>query len=128
MLRSSCRIQVRAALRHLLRIVAAREGGGSGSPATITSIEAVIQVFDQYMRDVCGLAEATRLYRRRYAREFLAIKFGHRPIDFHRLGPADPMDFVADYAVRCSLARAQVAGSSLRCFLQFVQWKGWCDE
>jgi site-specific recombinase XerD len=126
--RSSHRIQVRAALRHLLRVVSAPKSEGPGTAAAVTSIEAVIQVFDQYMRDACGLAEATRLYRRRYAREFLTVKFGRRPIDFHRLGPADPMDFVADYAVRCSPATAQVAGSSLRCFLRFVHWRGWCDE
>jgi integrase/recombinase XerD len=128
MLRSSHRIQVRAALGHLLRIVAARGSKGSGTPTALTSIEAVIQVFDQYMRDACGLATATRLYRRRYAREFLAVKFGRRPVDFHQLGPADPMGFVADYAARCSPATAQVVGSSLRCFLRFLQWKGWCDS
>jgi site-specific recombinase XerD len=125
--RASSRIQVRAALRHLLRIVAAPKSEGSGTEAAITPIEAVIQKFDQYMRDACGLATATRLYRRRYVREFLGVKFGRRAIDFHRLGPADPMSFVADYAARCSPATAQVVGSSLRCFLRFLQWKGWCD-
>jgi site-specific recombinase XerD len=127
-LHSSHRIQVRAALRHLLRIVALRDSGGSASLVALTSIEAVIQDFDQYMRDVCGLAEATRLYRRRYAREFLTVRFGRRPIDFHCLAPVDLMDFVADYAVRCSPATAQMAGSSLRCFLRFAQLRGWCDE
>ena len=126
-LRSSHRIPVRAALKHLLRLVAARRGKGSGTAAAITSIETFIQLFDQYMRDACGLSAATRLYRRRYAREFLAAKFGRRPVDFHRLGPTDPMGFVADYAARCSPATAQTAGSSLRCFLRFLQWKGWCD-
>ena len=127
MLRSCHRIQVRAALRHLLRLVAARQDEGSGMAVAITPAETVVRDFDQYMRDTCGLSEATRLYRRRYAREFLTAKFGHKPVHLHRLGPADPMDFVADYAARCSPATAQVAGSSLRCLLRFLQGRGWCD-
>jgi len=126
--RSSYRIQVRAALRHLVRLATAHDGTGSGLTVDVTPIESVVSAFDQHMRDTCGLSEATRLYRRRYAREFLAVKFGRRPIDFHQLGPADPMGFVADYAARCSPATAKVAGSSLRCFLRFLQWKGWCDS
>lgn len=122
------RTQVRAALTHLLRLVAARRGESFRTAAAITPIEAIIRVFDQHMRDACGLAEATRLYRRRYASEFLTAKFGCKQIDFHRLGPTDTMGFVAGYAARCSPATAQVAGSSLRCFLRFLQWKGWCDD
>lgn len=126
-LRPRHRIEVRAAVGHLLRLAAARQGEGSSKAAAITPAEAVVRDFDQYMRDACGLSEATRLYRRRYAGEFLTAKFGRKPVKFHRLGPADPMGFVADYAARCSPATAQVVGSSLRCFLRFVQWRGWCD-
>ena len=126
-LRASSRIQVRAALKHLLRFISTPKSGGANEMADVTSVEGVVHVFDQYMRDVCGLAEATRQYRRRYAREFLSLKYGRRAIDFRRLRPIDPMDFVADYAERCSPATAQVAGSSLRCLLRFLQWKGWCD-
>lgn len=122
------RIEVRAALRHLLRLVAARQGEGSSMAAAITPAETIVRDFDQYMCDACGLSEATRLYRRRYAREFLTAKYGRKPIDFRRLRPADPMGFVAGYAARCSPATAQAVGSSLRCFLRFLQWRGWCHS
>jgi len=47
-----------------------------------------------------GLASATRLYRRRYAREFIQFVFGIEPIRWARVRPHHVRAFIAQYAFR----------------------------
>jgi site-specific recombinase XerD len=42
------------------------------------------------------------------------------------LRPKDVMDFMAEYAQRCRPGSIQVAASSLRRFLRYLQFQGWC--
>jgi integrase len=62
----------------------------------------------------------------RYAREFLGQSFGDGPLRWEDLRPQGVMEFVADYAARCRRSSAQVAASSLRCLLRFLQFRGDC--
>lgn len=69
----------RAALRHFLSML---NVGDTFEPLSSGSamVAATVADFDRFMNDVCGLSHATRLYRRRYAHEFLTWRFkGGRP-------------------------------------------------
>jgi integrase/recombinase XerD len=119
-------IPVRTALRHLLRCM--------GRPPRVVkvhpeapAVEAVVKEFDEYLQKVGGMAFDTRLYQRRYAREFLWATFRRKPIRWERITPGQIMKFVADYARRCSPATGQVAASGISSLLRFAQLQGWCD-
>jgi site-specific recombinase XerD len=87
-------------------------------------IERVVAAYDAHLRDAAGLADATRLYRRRYAREFLTAAFGTRPIRWARLRPEHVREFVAGYGRTGRVASAQVAADGLRSFLRWLQMRG----
>lgn len=121
------RICVRAVLRHLLRCMGRPIKLSPAHAVTSSAIEGVIREFDQYMHQVGGLAEATRLYRRRYAHELLLATFGGGRIRWQRLTPTRIMEFVADYARRCSPATGQVVATAISSLLRFAQLRGFCD-
>jgi len=120
------RILARAALGHFLNC-RNKEGGCPAKTHDKTNPPCtVIDAFDRYMQSVCGLASATRRGRRRYAREFLYQVFGTGTIHWGRLKPEHILRFVAEFARHCSPATAQVAASSLRGLLRFLQFQGHC--
>jgi integrase len=90
------------------------------------AVDSVVKDFDEYLRNVGGLADNTRLYRRRYVREFLQANFRRGPVRWERLTPPMIMNFVADYARRCSPATGQVAASAISSLLRFAQFHGFC--
>ena len=117
--------QVRAALGRLMRV----PGGPlqRPRPATpLTPVEAILERYRGHLGDTCGLAQATCSYRLRYARGFLQGQFGDGPINWAAIRPEDLMAFTADYAARCRPGSAQVAASSLRSLLRFLQLHGYC--
>jgi integrase/recombinase XerD len=117
--------QVRAALGHLLRL----PGGPLQRPRPTsppTPVEAILELYRGHLRNSCGLAESTCSYRLRYARGFLRSKFGDGPVNWGALRPEDLMAFTAEYAARCRPGSAQVAASSLRSLLRFLQLHGYC--
>lgn len=115
--------QVRPALNHLLRLLRGRTGGGrSDSP-----IDTEVQQYRDHLRRICGLSEATCLYRMRYAREFLQGRFGQEALDWDALQPKDIVAFAVGYAERCRRRSAQMAAESLRSFLRYLQFHGRCN-
>src|SRR3954454_11670649 len=117
--------QVRAALGHLLRL----PGGPLQRPRPAsppTPVEVFLELYRGHLRTDCGLAESTCSYRLRYARGFLSGRFGDGPVNWAALLPEDPMTFTAAYAARCRPGSAQVAASSLRSLLRFLQIHGHC--
>ena len=66
---------VRAGLGHFAAIL---RSAGHLAPAEAKDVEGVdleVRRFDEYMLNTVGLQDATRLYRRRYVREFLDSSF-----------------------------------------------------
>jgi integrase/recombinase XerD len=116
--------QVRPALNHLLRLL--REKGILCKAGRHWPIDLVIEQFAVYLREVGGLSEATCVTRTRYAREFLEMKFGRRKPRWTALQPKDVLSFVKTYAQRARPSSTQVAASSIRCFLRYLQAQGWC--
>jgi len=114
---------VRAALSQLLVML----GQGRLLPPDYqisAAIEGALHQFDDFLRDVCGLTELTRLSRQRYVRAFLLSLFGAEPIDPQRITPKALINFVSNKAV--GLMPSSVGGllSALRSYLRFLQFKG----
>lgn len=114
---------VRAALNQLL----AMRGEArlcSPSPPSFPGIEAMVARFDTYLGAVCGLADATRRYRRRLVRGFLIGLFGDRSVDAHRITPEVLIGFVTERAHAERPGSVGVRSCSLRSFLRFLQLEG----
>jgi integrase/recombinase XerD len=122
----TCLARASPGLSHLLRFLRDRSPAGVLASTTPQPFDAVVQPFLLYLRDTCGLAESTCLRRSRFAREFLQGKFARGPIRWEALQPSDVLSFVVEYAKRCQPS-AQVAASSLRSFLRYLQFQGWCQ-
>jgi site-specific recombinase XerD len=119
---------VRAALRHFEVVL---DEGGHRSPQRAegsTAADREVERFDEHLRTTCGLRESTRLYRRRYVREFLHEFFGDGQVDVARLGPQDVVSFVSRRASRLKSGSAQVLASSLRSYFRFLRLCGDCGE
>lgn len=115
---------VRAALRHLLRaseLPVAEEFDSVDQPTRL------LNQFDRYLQRNAGLAESTRRYRMRYARELLAGFCADGEVDFESLTPKGVMDFIVSFASRCNRPSTQVAAVSIRSFLRFLQFEGLCN-
>lgn len=121
------RFTVRAALHHFLMIL--RRDGHVPQPASgvPSAIATAVASYDTYLRDTCGLAEATRLYRRRYAREFLQAAFGGQPVTPATLEPVDIERFVSTRGQKCRPGSTQVLASSIRSWLRYQQVIGACS-
>jgi len=118
--------EVRAALNHLSAMLSSgRDLGADSRPPS--PADALVERYRRHLSGTCGLAEATCRYRVRYAREFLQDRFGGGELRPEAIRPTDPMSFVAEYADRCRPSSAQVAASSLRSFLRYLQLLGLCD-
>ena len=103
-----------AALRHLL-LHLRREGRVTARTTNVRRVVGrVVGEFDAYLDCVCGLAIATRLYRRRYAREFLQFVFGAERIVWRRIGTEQVQDFIVQYGGDGRFAASQVAAVSAR--------------
>jgi integrase/recombinase XerD len=86
----------------------------------------LVAVFDQHLTKVCGLSPATRLYRRRYAREFLERRFEEKRWDLTKLCFADFVNYVKFRASRLKPASIGVMMTSLRSLVRFLEFEGQC--
>jgi site-specific recombinase XerD len=118
------RANVHAALRHLLRHLRDEQFLSASAPVDGPIEARIVAEYDDYLHSTCGLAAATRLYRRRYAQEFLQHVFGSGRVDWRRLRPHHLQSFIARYGCDGRLAAAGVAAGSLRSFLRWLQLRG----
>ena len=93
-------------------------------PERVTPIDRLIGRFEQYMSQVCGLADATRLHRRRFSRQFLMWRFGKRPPRPEHIHRSDLLGFVGARAKTLRHGSVKVLTVSLRSFLRFLQMEG----
>ena len=90
----------------------------------LTPIDRLIGRFEHYMSQVCGLADATRLHRRRFSRQFLLWRFGKRPPHPAQIHRSDLLRFVQSRAKTLRHGSVKVLAVSLRSFLRFLQMEG----
>lgn len=117
----------RAALRQLLRHCGGARQSVRQAAGRKPALERTVTEYDAHLDNACGLAPATRQYRRRYALEFLRFVFGARPLDWRHIRPDVVHDFVARYGTTGRIAAAQVAAISLRSSLRWLQFQGRVD-
>jgi len=118
------RVNTRAALHHLLRCLRAAGLAAARPKAQRRAIARIIGEYDGHLQSTCGLADATRLYRRRYAGEFLEFVFGAKQICWRRLAPRHVQSYIAAFAKDGRVAAARVAATSLRSFFRWLQLRG----
>ena len=114
---------VRAALNQLLLMLGHKRllpGASKGSVA----IECSLHQFDNYLDNVCGLTESTRLNRQRQVRTFLVELFGAGPINSSDITPEILIKFVTNKAASLKPSSVGVLLGSLRSYLRFLQFKG----
>jgi len=114
---------VRAALNQLL-LMLGEDRLRPAVPSVPPAIEALVDRFDVYLDQVCGLTEATRWYHRRYTRTFLRWLFGDSPVHCGRISAEDLRGFVYEQACGQQPGSAGVMAYSLRTFLRFLQLQG----
>jgi len=119
---------VRAALGHFAAIL--RGAGYLTRPQAkrVDGVDLEIQHFDDYLLHTVGLQEATRLYRRRYVREFLQEFFPADHIDPLRLLPEDLVTYLSKRGAGLMLASMKVLASSLRSYFRFLRLQGRCEK
>jgi integrase/recombinase XerC len=113
------RPDLRAACAHLLRIL--RDRGVIPRPATSTvPFDAEVDLFDEHLRNVRGLADETRRNYRRIARRLLEVRFGTAAIVFPALQPAAVRQFIADQLEhRATPANARLVASALHAYFRY---------
>jgi site-specific recombinase XerD len=114
---------VRAALNQLLAM-RGEARVDPPRPLSFPGIEAMVARFDTYLGAVCGLADATRRYRRRFVRDFLVGLFGDGSVDVRRITPEALIGFVTERVRAQRPGSVGVLACSLRSFLRFLQLEG----
>ncbi len=122
------RSTVRAALNHFLRTLQHQGLAVSAPSVPPTPVEEETAAFDGHLVEVCGAALQTRIYRRRYVKQFLFSLFGTGPVDCRSLLPQDVMTYVAARARECKAGTVKVMASSLRSYFRYLVLRGLCDR
>jgi site-specific recombinase XerD len=119
---------VGAGVRHFSAALRDREPAASVHRRKPDALDFELQRFDEYLRTASGLQEATRIYRRRYVREFLHEFFRDGAVAMSRLTPKDVIAYVSKPAARLKPTSAKVLASSLRSHFRFLRLHGKCEE
>src|SRR3990170_3832278 len=112
----------RAALRLLLQMIGINKICNTAS--INPHIDTIVKEYNDHLEDICGLAKATRLYHRRYAREFLDRVFKSKKPNFKHLTPHIVVNYVNKINKGYKKSSLGTLISSLRRFFTFLQFKG----
>ena len=115
----------RPALNRLMTMLGCRKPSARSDEET-GAVGTLIRDFDQHLAKVCGLSAATRIYRRRYAREFLAWRFKGKGPDLAELCFADFLSYVKVKAPTLKPASVGVMITALRSLVRFWEFRGYC--
>jgi len=113
----------RAALLQFLSMFDVAQPSSSGS----TMVDAAVADFDRFMGDVCGLSDATRLYRRRYSHEFLTWRFKGGRLDPTLLRFTDFLRYVSWRSLSLRPGSMSVMITSLRSLVKFFEFGQQCQ-
>jgi site-specific recombinase XerD len=93
----------------------------------MTPVDREVWQFDNHLDQAGGLALNTRLYRRRYVRQFLSHLFGCGPFEPEKIKPRHVMDFAANQAAARKPGTAKVIVGALKSYFKYLQLRGLCD-
>jgi integrase/recombinase XerD len=121
-----CLNTCRAALRHLVSIL--RDDGlyEDAPRRPLTPVDQEIELFDDYLRDVCGAARQTRLHRTRHVREFLTRVFREGAVEREQIHPDCFGRFLTIRARNCCPSTLGVITGGLRSYVRFLEFLGQC--
>ena len=111
-------VVARAAINHLLRMLAQDDPGRSLHPAT--PHDALLAQYHHFLRQTCGLATQTCLCRLHFVRQFLQRCCGDAPVDFSHLRPHAFQDYFRHYTGHLKPASIAALATALRSFLRFL--------
>lgn len=123
---ATTRTACRAALSCFVRFIREQKLAPKPNPR-LSKQDLLVAGYDRYLHEVAGLAAATRLYRRRYAREFLAAVECVSAEALARIRPRDVVSYIEQSARRLKPASASVLAVSVRDFLRFLAAKSGVD-
>ena len=123
---ATTRTACRAALGCLVRLLRGQKVA-SKPPPRLSDEELLVEKYGGYLREVAGLTASTRLYRRRYAREFLAALECRSADALARIRPRDVASHVERSARRLKPASAAGLSVSVGDFLRFLAAKNGVD-
>jgi site-specific recombinase XerD len=108
-----------SALRHLHAILRATGALPPAQPSFPGFVLSELRDYCDHGRDVCGLAPATLVSRRKWIGRFLTQTFPAGGLEFSRLGPKGIRDFFSAQCQGFEPGSAQVVASSVRSYLRF---------
>lgn len=114
----------RQGLRLLLEFLRSRAPAPEQTLRSTTMAERLVREYDIHLEQIGGLADATRLYRRRYARELLDAFRGRVTSRSVHLRPVDLTQWVLRNAAHLKPQSVGVLATSLRSFLRFLYLTG----
>ena len=117
-----------SALHALLELLRIKGMIDQKTGKTTSPVEHIIEEFDRYLVDVCGVAQTTRQARTRTALELLAWRFGNGPLRLQQIGPGDLLRFVSFRARSLRPMSVRALSDSLRSFLRFLHFQGRCRK
>jgi len=118
----------RAALGRLLIFLRERGQVHQRSLQRRSIIGDLVAEYDRYLEHVAGVSDATRRYRRRYAREFLETRLMKGRLRLRPLSPPDLLDYVRSRSPGLKALSLRVLTGALRDFLRFLHLTGRSEE
>lgn len=109
-----------AALSHWLRYLA-------NDVEILSTNNILVEEFDRYLHEVAGLANSTRIYRCRNAREFLSWLASSGSTQINAIQLTHLSAFVQLRATQVSLVTTAGIASSLNSFIRFLSARGYCE-
>lgn len=85
-------------------------------------VDRLLLAYDHHLDQVCGLSTSSRRARQRYARQFLAGRFGAARPGLRTLRPKDLVTFVSGWARTRTHAGVHDLVVGLRSFLRFLEF------
>ena len=115
-----------AALKHLLEFLRCEGAIPAEKIAAYpaTSAERWARRYEEYLREACGLSQATIINYVPFVLSFLEECFGNGPVIWSQLCAHDVVRFVEHQARRLHPKRSKLLTSALRSFLRFARYRG----
>jgi site-specific recombinase XerD len=115
-----------AALKHLVEFLRSQDAipGEKATACSATSAERCARTYEQYLRQACGLSQATIVNYVPFVRSFLKECFGSRAIIWSKLSAQNVMRFVERQARCLHPKRSKLLTSALRSFLRYARYSG----
>lgn len=115
---------IRAAIKQLLKVIY-KDGNLLSNPDNArTKTEKIVNSFDFYLAGVCGMADNTRISRRRYVFSFLRKLNISNLHQMETLSHAQMMRFIKGYSCHYKSGSMGVVLTSLRSFLKYLSFHG----